>query len=147
MDKVDEWIGVAIGLFCTGISAVSVWRGVRALRWPTTAGRLIEIAVHKSVRGGESLQVRYEYDVEGIRYTADRLTFGLVGVRSPEKAVPHARSLKAGDPVQVLYNPGRPALAVLRPGATFTTYWFLAFGLVFLITSVGAILGPLRSAP
>jgi hypothetical protein len=147
MDRVDEWIGVAIGLFCTGIAAVSLRRAVCASRWPTTTGRVIEIAVHQSARGSESLHVRYEYEVGGTQYMADRLTFGLVGVRSPGKAVLKALTLKPGDSVQVHYDPGRPAHAVLRPGATFTTFWFLAGGLAFLITSVGALLGLLRTAP
>ena len=136
-----------MGLFVTGTAAASLWRGTRARRWPTTTGRALEIAIHKRARGGESLQVRYEYEVRGIHYIANRLTFGLVGVNSAGKAVVEALSLKPGDSVQVHYDPGRPAHAALRPGATFTTYWFLAGGLAFLITSVGALLGLLRTSP
>jgi hypothetical protein len=141
MDRVDNWVGAAFGLLFASLAAASLWRGTRARRWPTTTGRVIEIAVLKHARGRKSLQVRYEYEVGGIRYTTDRLTFGLVGANSPPNVVVKARSLKPGDSVQVHYDPGRPAHAALQPGATFWTFWFLALGLAFLITSVGAMLG------
>jgi Protein of unknown function (DUF3592) len=147
MDRVDNWVGAAFGLLFTGLAAASLWRSRLARRWPTTPGRVIEIATQRGSRGSKSLQVRYEYEVGGIHYEADRLSFGLIGVRSPEKVVVQMLSLKPGDSVQVHYDPGRPAHATLRPGATLTTYWFLAMGLAFLITSVGAMLGLPRAAP
>lgn len=143
----DNWVGAAFGLCFTSLAAASLWRGTRARNWPTTAGRVIEIAVVKNLRGSKSLQVRYEYEVGGIRYTADRLTFGLLATNSPNKVVVKARSLKSGDSVLVHYNPGQPAHAALELGVTFTTFWFLALGLALLMTSVGPVLGLSRTAP
>ena len=134
-----DWISAAIGVFLTGISAVSLWRGVRAIRWPTTTGRVIEASINKSRHGGLSgrgyePRVLYQYEVGGIPYTADRLTLGLQALRTSEKAAEKVLGLRRGDSVQVHYNPRRPSRAVLRPGATFMTFWALAGGLFFLIS-------------
>jgi Protein of unknown function (DUF3592) len=150
MDRAGDWIGTAIGLFCTGLCGHSLWRGLRALRWPASTGRVLEVTVYRSRHGGLSSgryepRVRYEYEVAGHRYIGDRLTFGLIALRSSVHAAEKLFRQKPGDAVRVRYDPRRPDRAVLRPGTTFMTFWVLSIGLVFLITSLASLGAALRA--
>ena len=143
-DRVGDWIGTTIGLFCIGLCGHSLWRGLNALRWPATTGRVLEATIDRSRHGGFSSgryepRVRYEYEVAGRRYIGDRLTFGLLALRSSVYAAEKLFRQKPGDAIRVHYDPRRPERAVLRPGTTFMTFWVLGIGLVFLVSSLASI--------
>ncbi|MFN8373767.1 MAG: DUF3592 domain-containing protein [Anaerolineae bacterium] len=101
-------------------------RRVRAAEhWSVTLGEIVasEVRAHTGRRGNVSYTplIVYEYEVTGQRYRGERVNFGLgmaSGVRSwaEEKVTQYA----VGSRVEVYYDPGDPANAVLEKQASMS---------------------------
>ncbi|UIE37053.1 DUF3592 domain-containing protein [Leptodesmis sichuanensis] len=110
-------------------------------RWSTTEGIIIssEIQEHKKDEDSTTYfaNVHYKYTVGEKPYTSDQVSFGQYGSGDPE----HARSIvsryPAGQKVIVHFNPTHPDQSVLEPGATWSSYMVLGFGMIFF--GIGAI--------
>jgi hypothetical protein len=148
MEHLGAWMGLSIGAYFAGTSAWSLWRGLHALSWPATAGRVTDTGTFRSsgvvAGGGYEPTVRYEFAVGGAPYAGSRLTFGFVALRKSTEGAAELHGLKPGVAVQVYYDPRRPSDSVLRPGPTFETFLVLAFGAFFLVVSAIDILGAAR---
>lgn len=123
----------------------------RSSHWPAVQGEIVSrtdlggvktIAVPDTMGGPSStfessnyrIQVAYKYEVDGSEYRSERQSFGHEGA-SP---TPHGSSeestasYRAGQAVDVYYDPSSPGSAVLRPGVGPVLYRRMGFGIALL---------------
>jgi len=77
--------------------------------------------------------ITYNYKVEGIDYTGDKVNFGDYSSSNSSHASAVLSRYPPGKAVKVYYSPKQPKLAVLETGSTWSTYFLFAFGTVFTI--------------
>ena len=115
-------VAIAIAVFFWGNHAIAVYkaRGAAGLEWPTVQGRIIESRVEERFstdenRGSSYLAViRYEYVVNDVRYTNDRLDWQDYMYRnSMAEAQKLADSYPEGMTVLVHYDPEKPDFGLL----------------------------------
>jgi Protein of unknown function (DUF3592) len=140
------------------IGAVALFRAVRtaqvaarAAHWPTVPG----VVRHSSVNKGRSMfnmsrsgmgkglvvyraQVIYAYRVNGVHFEGRRVRFG---APKRERVKDHVQDLvsryPAEQPVQVRYDPERPADSVLELGIDPLWRQAIAFSVVTLVLGLG----------
>jgi hypothetical protein len=135
-----QGLGLGLALFGTLMAAeqvVCLDRALRSRGWSTASGRVLDEAIF-SVRWqfgmAHSPAVLYEYQVDGETYRAHSVSYrGSIYRRGAQAALDRYRP---GQRVTVYYDPARPELAVLEPGASFggllrvlVSFGFLALGL------------------
>lgn len=128
--------GLTIAIFLMiGFCAAGIWmtfralalqrRAARTLDWPTVEGEILNAALDRA--GDEDGPCRaaatYAYEVEGQRYTGDRLAFGHLesGDEARERAIVEA--LPPGTRVAVRYDPRNPAVSCLAGGGALIGGW------------------------
>ena len=125
------WLLMWSGLVLVA-DAVALWttyHQTRASRFPTTDGVITRSAVKtdRDKDGVYRLDVAYEYEVGGRRYTGTRYSYTEIGTNT--EAWDRIRDqLPVGTRVSVAYDPDAPAESLLRPGFTgfhLTLVWFL----------------------
>jgi hypothetical protein len=117
--------GLLTMLFAIGYTGLVI----QAMCWPTVPGRIISSGVQAyedtddgTTRTNYKVSVVYNYEVNGRKYTGDRLRMGLVmSANVTGLAKRTARRYPVGDEVEVYYNPKKPSESVLHP----YTNWFL----------------------
>lgn len=112
----------------------------RALTFPTADGVVTrsEVLVGRDSDGDPSyhLDIAYDYEVDGRRYTGTRYSRAQVGVSS--KAWHKVRDeLPVGAAVQIRYDPDDPTQALLRAGPAGTDLMLLWFLTPFNLIMVG----------
>jgi len=129
-------------------------KGLLALKWPTTQAKMISF-VPKGPYSRKRLErllpegitwfypeVRYEYQVNGIKYQSEILSFG----------VPmHYRQRKSYEPGKIVsasYNPNFPSESVLIPGLDFKSPITIGIGalVVGLLVYFGNIIKKIFTA-
>jgi hypothetical protein len=151
-DALHPEVGGALGLLILGATLVvpngiAIWRGLRSTAWRFTHGKItadgwsVDFGAQGTRGAGPMFgpTVRYAYVVDGVTYEGTRVSFArtvpvMTGWSKPLfRAPPDIRAgLRTKDRVEVLYDPERPADAVLRPGVS-VGFWLLALaGLVTL---------------
>lgn len=165
------------GVVCLGalfliFAGIGVWLILRyqqnkqkarqSVNWPTTSGRVIEsrISEHESEdEDGHTTStyapvVRFEYQVEGVTYTSDRMGVGSnIAISNRKKVEQRIAGYPQGRLVRVYYNPQNPAEAVLETRLTskaelVTGIILIVVGLSILCLGVGGILlSSLSSTP
>ena len=148
MSKVVAEIFFILGVL---LSAFFVWqlvKGVRARKWPTTEGRVLESQVTKetSYDDGSSsttygAEISYRYEVDGEEYNSKRRSFAdyrSSNLRRAEKIV--ARYVPGGL-VTVYYRPDQPDDSVLEPGMSAGFFVFLILPIGFMAIGVAGLLG------
>ena len=117
-------------------SGWNMMRGSKAASWPTMPGQIKSAEIqkrHASRSDKVRAEVRYDYKVEGVDYSADRVFFGdrvysaWGGVAMREIAQYQPEST-----VQVYYNPDDPKDAVLEPGISGQVWTMFVASLVFM---------------
>jgi len=111
--------------------------------WPTVEGKITASGIdtpentRRGERSSETCVVRigYAYEVDGYRFTGDRVTFGSVDRSSSAYALDTRLRYLMGATVEVHYNPDSPSDSVLD---TSTTLWswlmlFIGVGMVFVL--------------
>lgn len=134
-----SWYSLALGAVFAGSGAWELSRGLRARRWPTAVGRVLEASAQvRQSRGRRYVPaVRYAYTVGSEELVGTRLAFGwdrLYG--SPEAAERALAGLAADAAVHVYYNPANPRDAVLRPGGSLVSAGLLVAGLGVIALSI-----------
>lgn len=135
------WIFILVG---GGV----LYAGVTALRnasasktWPATPGKVTtsELSRHRSDKGSTtySANVVYDYQVDGVDYTANRVSFGSARSSNPSGARQVLNKYKTGTQVQVHYSPKDPTLSVLEPGVHGATLLLPGIGSVFFLAGCG----------
>jgi len=141
------WIA---GLFLTALSVFYIQKGVRyrsvsrsVAGWPTTNATVIVSAVVERVfRDAQGYNakryipdVRYVYDVDGVRRENDVIKMGLgdLGYMLDKQARDHAGRYPVHARVPVYYDPANPTTAVLEVGQVSGTNKIVAGGLLFVL--------------
>ena len=123
-------VGAGVVLLAVGVY-VGV-QGERSRNWPTAPGIITESDVqsNRSLTGrrrrSSSARITYQYLVNGKSYNNDVVSYGM-GLFENEYTL--VRLHPQGSRVDVHYDPGNPARAVLDPGA----------GLVSLLAVLGGV--------
>ena len=135
-----------IAAVITGIAVIVLVRELLALRrgkqselWPYTEG-IITHARARQIGDIHSTQyrlsVRYEYEVDGKRYTSRRYAFGTRYITGFRNAQETAAQYRDQGQVTVYYNPENPRHAALEPGIAWDSFVILGVGLVLLVIGV-----------
>ena len=143
---------VALGIAISVWGAVLLTRAKASVSWPSVEGKIIAASVKTQTAtpsGGRTratsrtykANVSYEYSVGGTRYSSDKVSFGEYGDSDPEHARGIVGRYPAGKTVQVYYNPEKPDVAVLEPGASWSSYVPLGVGILFALAGVAVSLG------
>ncbi len=124
---------------------VSVWGVIVVLdalassNWPTVEGVVVSSGVERGSSGtGTSrstsyhAKVDYTYEVDGVAYQAERVSFKDAISKSRGHAEEISNSYKVGQAVVVAYDAEDPGNAVLEPGLSPASFIYLAFGLALL---------------
>ncbi|MBI1354041.1 MAG: DUF3592 domain-containing protein [Acidobacteria bacterium] len=111
--------------------------------WPKTEGKVERVGVRTYVsvnhqhtaRGVRTYfpEVQYSYSVDGRPYASKRFSLGedAQDYQERDDAVKAASAYRAGDAIDVYYDPSDPSSAVLQKGFTMGSWVPLLMGLVF----------------
>jgi len=149
VSAVERILPPLIGLVAFGAPPVyllwQVWLAHRSRNWPSTTGRVLDARIrydeHRLPRVYGSAWVRYEYHVDGRRYTGTRVKFGgwlNTDVRAAGRTVVRYRP---GSPVSVRYDPRKPSRCTLERRLAGLVWIFLAIGLFMTGSIFGALMG------
>ena len=103
--------------------------------WPVTDGKItlskVEIKRGSRDQGWTyTVNVKYSYLVDGVKYSGDKISFGYYSSSSPRKANEIKRSYPVGKQVPVYYNPEDPYESVLETKSAANAYIELWSGLI-----------------
>jgi hypothetical protein len=124
-----------------GVDGVLIWtfaQQVRAARFPATEGTITRCEVRTTPDGEDvthQLDVAYEYEVGGKRYTGTRYSYDEVVTNTSAWHTVRDK-LPVGSRVPVTYNPADPAASVLHPGPSgfgLAMLWLLTPFNVFMV--------------
>jgi len=126
-------VGIILLLFGIGIlSSIchDLYLSQFAKTWPTVDGRIVHSAIK---RGGGAKKksrkytpvIRYEYEVNGQRFTNDKLAFGLT-TGSKGWAEQRVRNYPKGKAVDVHHHPVKHGTAVIETNTVFNPLGLLA---------------------
>ena len=91
-----------------------------SLEWPVVSGRVLAAFLDEvdSDRQGDRFypRVRYRYSVRGREYEGTRLWFRTLPSADYSASLALIRDIRAGQEVEIRFDPGRPERAVLIPG-------------------------------
>lgn len=128
-----------LGSIAVGVCFSRLWGSYASLSWPVVDGKVIQStngSRYYDEPSGEWLStpgcVRYEYEVAGVYYVGDRISFS----KSPVELPPEFRM---GQQVAVHYAPGNASMSVLVPGTVDVEFLILFMCGVFMI-SIGAVM-------
>jgi len=135
---------ILYGVLITASGCLLLWLGVKTLRtaraskkWPVAAGVVVFSGTEAKSSLGDGpatyAKVRYEYEVEGRKYSSERISIGQYGTGGGGHAKAEAAKYPVGAIVKVFYDPADPSQAVLEPGgALFLAIFLLFFGVIML---------------
>lgn len=150
-----KYVLIIVGLILLAVGVgVTVW-GIAVVRnamasssWPTVTGTVTASDVERQrSRSGTRrnrrktsyrANVAYEYSVDETKYASDQVSFGEYASSNPNFAQQIVNRYPKGKRVEVHYDPQQPEVAVLEPGASWSSFFPLGFGLIFSV--VGAAL-------
>jgi len=106
--------------------------------WPRTDGEIItseeKYTSDSRGRGHYYSEIIFEYVVDGITYTSNKVDF------SDFKSTRFVKEYPRGRRVTVYYNPSNPNIAVLKPGFSSKGHFlFIAFAIFFFLFGIGSI--------
>jgi hypothetical protein len=153
-------LGIGIPLLLIGLLSTLAFyldwqRGLAAGSWPQADARVIDSGVDAQIRHRKGQEVRrfkprvsYEYEVNGQRFTGDRVKYGVASATmSEDEADQVLARYPKGAAAKVHYLAERPHISVLQPGlqeeSKLIAYMWVtgAFTLMGTIMSVYALIG------
>lgn len=124
------------GLFFVNLSVIKFIFGISTLSWTETKAKIVKIEQFKKtkiINNEERMKVlyvvKYEYIVDGVKYTNDRIQ----SLKTDEQAFKYqlTRERSEGDDIQINYNPNNPSESLVYKYSLKELLWGI-FGL-FLI--------------
>lgn len=121
--------------------------------WPSVPAQITLAEVRERVSRDEegnpersySLHVEYSYQVAGVTYQGDKITFGArKGYSSLQKAKDEIAPYPVDAQVRAVYNPENPKEAVLQQRAVGTNF-MLIFGIIALLIALCSLCGVIWS--
>jgi len=142
------FIGLFFALFAViGLAATYVFAGrpiVRILRargWESTSCFILYSGVRTS-RGSDNdtyrVEVRYRYDVDGVRHFGDLYQFNTTATSNYASKARAVEGLRTGTQLPCYFDPAHPESSVIDRGFTMDL-WFGTFPLVFFIVGAGGL--------
>lgn len=138
------FIGFILGLVFAIVGFVVVYffgmpivtKAKASLEWPQVSGVVTasEIQSHRGDDGTTySADVTFDYTVNDEKLSGDTVYFG-DNVQTSSRSTPAktVRKYPVGKEIQVYYSPESPDESVIEPGATWSSYFLLIFGSIFL---------------
>jgi hypothetical protein len=147
---------IVIGLVVAGFGVLTLIKSWRSEKWPVTNGVILTATMqaHSGEHGDTySAAVTFDYSVEGVKYTGNKLAIGAMS-SSTSYAQSVLNRYPVGKTVTVHYSPANPAEAVLETGIHGGVWIcfgvgiaFALFGTLFLQISRAAARAELPGAP
>lgn len=109
------WVSWLIGINANGALISGTWRQMQTGSWPTVEGVVAQSEVVKR-HSYFVPEIRYVYEVDGQRFTAERVSYRVVGRTSHAQATTVAQRFATGRTITVHYDPQEPRAAVLVTG-------------------------------
>jgi hypothetical protein len=148
MSKIVAEIFFVLGVLLAAFFVWQLVKGVRARKWPTTEGRVLESQVTKetSYDDGSSsttygAEITYRYEVDGEEYSGKRRSFADYRSSNRRRAVKIVARYAPGAVIMVYYRPDQPDESVLEPGMSAGFFLFLILPLTFMAIGVAGLLG------
>jgi hypothetical protein len=112
--------------------------------WPSTTGTVVSAEVRSTPvsRSAPADAVaympvfRYEFDVNGMRFTGDRQSFGRMSYATPQEAELHLDGFPQGKQVDVFYNPAKPEDCVIERENSVITWLLIGVGAGMVFTGI-----------
>jgi len=122
---------VGVGAMCVGLWFLT-W-GALSKGWPSTPGRIFSSHIASSHdKTTYSAAVTYEYYINAQRYFSDRVSFGDYSSSGSGHAHEVLSRYPADKIVTIYYNPLKPSMSVLEPGAGGGAFIPLGVGAAFV---------------
>ncbi|MEK7470233.1 MAG: DUF3592 domain-containing protein [Planctomycetota bacterium] len=141
--KTPWGVALLFGLFALVFGGVGVGMSVpciRASRWPTTPGKILESSIQtSSSKKGNSTRaciVKYEFETGGKRFTGDKLE-PIVVYTSGSGPYEDLKRYSPGAACDVYYNPEDPVESCLRPEMGVLQWVFSGIGALMLALALG----------
>ncbi len=130
----------AVGFGLLGYGGFSYYQGRRSLSWPQVPANISKCKIEENSDGDGTtwkVKVLYDYSVEGVSYSGDRIAYGYGGssTREEHKAI-HDKLINA-NAVFVKYDPADPNKSVLAAGFDRSTFLTIAFAITWLLFTTG----------
>lgn len=145
MQRLDQIVPGILGLLVFGLPTaylLYLWLMRRmSHRWPVADGTVTHSALVDGGRRHVHPDVRYSYEVNGVRYEGRRVRFG--GALAADVAGARATRSRytAGQRVRVRHHPRRPGFSTLETSASPLLGQWTLFGLFMVGGIAGALLG------
>jgi hypothetical protein len=118
---------MVFGAFLVYFQTTALIRARQSESWPkTTAVLSVEIGQYRK-------NLSYQYSVDGVSYTADRVIFGELGDRVRSKEWIAVSESPNGSELPVYYSPGNPKESTLFTGLRAGSWFNFLLGVVFLL--------------
>lgn len=131
----------AVGIGLLAYAGYSAMRSKEAGTWPVAEGRLLsaDLKSNSDSEGSTTYQVKvsYQYAVDGMTYTGDRLAFGYGGSSGQSAHQDILDKLRSGETVEVRYSPTDPQVSALSFGFHRSMQFMVAFGVTWLLFTSG----------
>lgn len=122
---------------------------ISSKNWPTVEG----IIVSSNVAGdadGYYPDISFSYNIDGVDYTStafnpnELIARSMMGKKAAERKI---RTFPRGTPIKVYYKPNDPKKAIIDPGITLNSMFFLAgagmcFFIFLIFTPIGIFFNP-----
>jgi hypothetical protein len=130
---------LVLGLLIAGVALFYLHRGLSSRSWPTIEARVTASGLEEDSDGQFSVTVTYTYSVSDETYArTETLSVWLPTRENAERVL---REHPVGGAVEVRYDPSRPRVAVLRPGASVWLWLWLAIGIGVAAAGVAMLTG------
>ena len=139
----------AVGI---GIVVYGLWnlqRAGRSADWPAVRGVITSSTIRRLPSGGKGrsrssnykARIEYEYTVDGVALSGDRVSFEDASRNSGGQARAIAGRYPVGTEVAVYYDPDDPATAVLQPGTYRSNRVLPWAGGIFAVIGIALLIG------
>lgn len=143
-------LSIGIGLSIYGKKVLN--NAKESVNWPKTNGKVISSHVEKSrsTSGTGSSRktsttyhanVDYEYYLKNKVFRSDNVYFGQGGSSNSSQAYDVVNRYPKGKKITVYYKPDNHEIAVIEPGATWSSYMILVGGIIFSVVGIGLLFG------
>lgn len=134
------FVAIGVGILGYGLHALSMSK--KAAQWPTAPGTITasDFIVDSDSDGTSyRAKIAYRYSALGREFDGERIAFGYAGSSSEQFHRDIHSALPKGAQVAVRFNPEKPDEAALSFGINQSIKFFLIFGAVWTMLTVGMI--------
>jgi len=125
-----------IGFYLLKTAIVDYTQSKKALNWPTASAQIIgsELITNYDSEGSNTytVEVNYQYSVNGISYINDNLAFGYSSSSSKKTQQKILDKLNNAKKIYINYKPEDPQTSVIVPGLNNSTIGTFIFSIVWL---------------